>query len=140
MKKLIAVLLIICTLTLSGCGIRESIDNAKIYSDDFVKSLADVEKMKSLLHVDYWLEGEEVNQLIAQIEKTNDIDFSNGVEIVDCNWNSWTGFDGIHNGSVHQHTYKLEVSGKVVTMFVIVVDNNVDYGVMYFGIYDPELE
>ena len=142
MKKLIAILLVaLFALNLSSCVMLESANDASFYSIKFILSLKDGgDATRSFLHTDSWPGEERLDDFIAQLERANEIDFSNGVEIVDSEWNMSALGDGDYNGRVNRHTYELLVSEKTVYMYVVVVDNDVDYGVMYFGIYDPKLE
>lgn len=141
MKKLIVLILIIFVFALSGCGMSESASEAKLYGNNFILSLIDGgENTISFLHTNHWPGQERVDDFISQLERANEIDFSDGVEIVDCEWNMSALHSSSFNGRANQYTYELLVSGKTVYMFVVVVDNDVDYGVMYFGIYDPNLE
>ena len=140
MKKAIIVLLIACVFLLSGCNIRDSIEEAKIYSDSFANSLSnDMATIKEYMHTDFWPGEERLEVYIAQLERSVGIDFSNGVDIISCEWNSYVGFTSLYNGTVHRHNYELEVSGKVICMYIVILDNNDGYGVLYFGIYDPSL-
>ena len=143
MKKLTAILLVVVlfALNFSSCGMRESANEADIYSNNFILSLKDGgEYTLSFLHADFWPGEDRLDDFIAQLERANEIDFSDGVEIINCKWNMSALYDGKYNGRANRHTYELLVGGKTVHMFVVVVDHDVDYGVMYFGIYDPELE
>ena len=142
MKKLIAILLVaLFALNLSSCGMLESANDASFYSINFILSLKDGgDATRSFLHTDSWPGEERLEDFITQLERASKIDFSNGVEIIDSKWNMSALYDGTYNGRANRHTYELLVGGKNVHMFVVVVDNDVDYGVMYFGIYDPELE
>ncbi len=140
MKKLVAILLIFCALFFSSCDIQGSIDNAKVFSENFVKTLDDdLDNARIYLHPDFWPGEERLDAFINQLERANDIDFSDGVEIVNCEWRAYGVYDGNYDGSLYKYSFELSVGEKLITMFVLVIENNKGYGVKYFGV-DPNLK
>lgn len=141
MKKVFAIVVTLCVFVLCSCEFRDPFEVAHTYSDNFVLSLDDgVEESRSYLHSDFWVGEERYSDFVLQLERAGEIDFSNGIEIISSENNLLGSISGImENGSVYQYFYEVSVGEKVVKMFVVVVHNDIDYGVMYFGIYDPEL-
>ena len=139
MKRFISLLLVLFILTLSSCGVPEIVDKAKDHSERFILSLSgDLEETVSFMHPDFWPGADRFAEYLGQLERAGEIDFSDGVEILNCEFNS-LGVEMEIDGTYYTHICEIAVSGKTLHMYVTVIDDGNDYGVFYFGLFDPDL-
>ncbi len=140
MKKILAIILLICTLCLSSCGILEElktgIDEATALAEDFCKALAseNLDKAKSYLHPDSTPSQHELSSFVAKLEREHDIDFSNGVSFKLRNGINSSYYNSMYDGSVHEIDYYILVGDVTVNFFFVVVKNDNGYGLYSFGI------
>ena len=84
MKKILAIILVLCTLFLSSCGIlkelKAGMDEAIVLVEDFCTALSndDFDTAKSYLHPDSTPKQDELSTFITKLEQTHSIDFSDG--------------------------------------------------------------
>lgn len=140
MKKIIAVLLVLCTLCLSGCGIlkelKTGMDEAFVLVEDFCTALSndDFDTAKGYLHPDSTPKQNELSAFITKLEQTHSIDFSDGVSFERRTEAGNAYYDSAYDGSVHEIEYKMAVGGVAIDFFFVVVKNDNGYGIYSFGI------
>ena len=140
MKKILAIILVVCTLCLSSCGIfkelKAGMDEAIVLVENFCTALSndDFDTAKSCLHPDSTPKQDELSTFITKLEQTHSIDFSDGVAFKRRTGTSSAYYDSDYNGSVHEIEYKIAVGGVTTDFFFIVVKNDSGYGLYNFGI------
>ena len=140
MKKILAIILVLCTLFLSSCGIlkelKAGMDEAIVLVEDFCTALSndDFDTAKSCLHPDSTPKQAELSTFITKLEQTHSIDFSDGVAFKRRTGTGSTYYDSDYDGSVHEIEYKIAVGGVTTDFFFIVVKNDSGYGLYNFGI------
>jgi len=132
MKKLLILLLIFSTICLSSCNF----DKARAYGNEFCYALAESNDVaKERLHPTSKLNGEAFEKYIAKLEQFNEIDFSEGLEIIDSSFTS-SAWGVVWNGYKYEYTYEIFVSNKTIIMFCIILDDSQGYGIYSFGIIE----
>ena len=140
MKKILAIILVLCTLFLSSCGIlkelKAGMDEAIVLVEDFCTALSndDFDTAKSYLHPDSTPKQDELSTFITKLEQTHSIDFSDGVAFKRHTSIGSTYYDSDYDGSVHEIEYKIAVGGVTTDFFFVVVKNDSGYGLYNFGI------
>ena len=140
MKKILAIILVLCTLFLSSCGIlkelKAGMDEAIVLVEDFCTALSndDFDTAKSYLHPDSTPKQDELSTFITKLERTHSIDFSDGVAFKRRTGTGSTYYDSDYDGSVHEIEYKIAVGGVTTDFFFVVVKNDSGYGLYNFGI------
>ena len=140
MKKILAIILVLCTLFLSSCGILKELkvgmDEAIVLVEDFCTALSndDFDTAKSYLHPDSTPKQNELSTFITKLEQTHSIDFSDGVAFKLRTGTGSTYYDSNYDGSVHEIEYKIAVGGVTTDFFFVVVKNDSGYGLYNFGI------
>ena len=140
MKKILAIILVLCTLCLSSCGIlkelKAGMDEAIVLVEDFCTALAndDFDTAKSYLHPDSTPKQDELSTFITKLEQTHSIDFSDGVAFKRRTDAGSTYYDSDYDGSVHEIEYEISVGGVTTDFFFVVVKNDNGYGLYNFGI------
>ena len=140
MKKILAIMLVLCTLCLSSCGIlkelKTGMDEAIVLAEDFCTALSndDFDTAKSYLHPDSTPKQDELFAFITKFEQTHNIDFSNGVAFKRRSGTRSAYYDSSYDGSVHEINYEIVVGGVSVDFFFNVVKNDNGYGIYNFGI------
>ncbi len=140
MKKLLAILLMICTLCLSGCGIlkelKDGMDEAIVLVEDFLTALSenDLDTAKCYLHPDSTPSTDELSEFVSKLEQTYSINFFDGVTFKRLTNTGSAYYDSSYDGSVHEIDYEIVVGGVSVDFFFTVVKNDSGYGIYNFGI------
>ena len=140
MKKIVSIILVLCTLCLSGCGIlkelKAGMDEAIVLVEDFCTALSndDPDKAKGYLHPDSRPKQDEISDFITKLEQTHSIDFSDGVSFKQRTRVAGTYYDSNYDGSVYEIGYEIAVGGVTVDFFFVVVKNDKGYGLYSFGI------
>ena len=140
MKKRLAIILVLCTLCLSSCGIlkelKAGMDEAIILVEDFCTALAndDFDTAKGYLHPDSTPKQDELSTFITKLEQTHSIDFSDGVSFKRRTDAGSTYYDSDYDGSVHEIEYEISVGSVTTHIFFVVVKNDNGYGIYNFGI------
>ena len=142
MKKRLAIILVLCTLCLSSCGIlkelKAGMDEAIILVEDFCTALAndDFDTAKGYLHPDSTPKQDKLSTFITKLEQTHNIDFSDGVAFKRRTSIGSTYYDSDYDGSVHEIEYEIAVGGVITNFFFIVIKNDSGYGLYNFGIQE----
>ena len=138
MKRVLIVVLCICTLLLSSCTLYQEIvggiDGATTFAEEFCISLADdnFDNAKSYLCSDYSAPSkEDFEKYIAKLEDFNKIDFSEGIKIINRSDNGWSGVNGNY---AYEIVFETLVGEKEVNLFFVVVKSDNNYGIFSFGI------
>lgn len=139
MKKLLAVLLVLCTLFLSGCGMFEfmgGVGDATDLVKEFCVALSedDFDTAKDCLHPDSTPSKDNLSDYILQLEQNLNINFSNGVKFKRRTGIESTYYDSEYRGSVHKIDYQILIGSVNTQFFFIVVKNNNGYGLYSFKI------
>ena len=140
MKKVLAIIFVLCTLCLSSCGIlkelKAGMDEAIVLVEDFCIALAndDFDTAKGYLHPDSTPKQDELSTFITKLEQTHSIDFSDGVAFKRRTGTGSTYYDSDYDGNVHEIEYKIAVGGVTTDFFFVVVKNDSGYGLYNFGI------
>ena len=139
MKKILAIILVLCTLCLSSCGIlkelKTGMDEAIVLAEDFCTALSDddFDTAKGYLHPDSTPNQEDLFTFIAKLEQTHNIDFSDGVAFKHRSGIRSAYYDGNYDGSVHEIDYTIVVGGVTTDFFFVVVKNDSGYGIYNFN-------
>ena len=139
MKKRLAIILVLCTLCLSSCGIlkelKAGMDEAIILVENFCTALAndDFDTAKGYLHPDSTPKQDELSTFITKLEQTHSIDFSDGVSFKRRTDAGSTYYDSDYDGSVHEIEYEISVGSVTTHFFFVVVKNDNGYGIYNFG-------
>lgn len=132
MKKLLVLLLVFSTVCLSSCNF----DKAQAYGNEFCYALAESDDVaKKYLHPASKLNGEEFEKFIAMLEQFNEIDFLEGLEIIDSSFTS-SAWGVVWDGYKYEYTYEIFVSDKTIMMFCVILDDSQGYGIYSFGIIE----
>ena len=140
MKKLFAVIILLCTIFLSSCGIlkelKAGMDDAMILVENFCIALADddLDGAKEYLHSNSTPSKDGLASFVLKLEQTNNIDFSDGVAFKRRTAAASTYYDSKYDGSVHEITYTMVISKKTIDFFFVVVSNDNGYGIYNFGV------
>ena len=136
MKKLLILLICLCTLLFSGCVIYEhiqsDIDAAGDFAEEFCLALAneDLEIVKQYLSSTSSAPSKEYfEKHLAKTEAYNGIDFSDGITI---NERSFDTKANINNA--YEFDFNLLVGEKNIIMFVTVIKNEYNYEIFSFGV------
>ena len=132
MKKFLVLLLIFSTICLSGCDFNK----AETYGNKFCYALAKSnDAAKECLHPASKLNGEEFEKFITKLEQFNEIDFSEGLEIIDSSFTS-AAWGVVWNGYKYEYTYELLMGEKTIMMFCVILDDGEGFGIYSFGIIE----
>ncbi len=132
MKKFLVLLLIFSTICLSGCDF----DKAETYGSEFCYALAKSNDVaKEYLHPASKLNGKEFEKFITKLEQFNEIDFSEGLEIIDSSFTS-SALGVVWDGYKYEYTYEIFVSDKTIMIFCVILDDSEGYGIYSFGIIE----
>ena len=140
MKKILAVLLVLCTLFLSGCGMFKDVIGGMGEATDLVEEFCialsedDFDTAKDCLHPDFTPSHDNLSDYILQLEQKLNINFSNGVKFKRRTGIESTYYDSEYGGSVHKIEYKIVVGSVDTQFFFVVVKNNNGYGLYSFKI------
>lgn len=140
MKKILAIILVLCTLCLSSCGIfkelKAGMGEAIVLVEDFCTSLSNdnFDTAKGYLHPDSTPSQDELSVFITKLEQTHGIDFSDGVAFKHRRGIRSAYYDSSYDGSVHEIDYEIVVGGVSVDFFFTVVKNDNGYGLYNFGV------
>ncbi len=140
MKKIFILLLVICILPLASCTaineLQEGYDNAIVFAKNFCSLLVndDFENAKECLHPSAAPNKDRLENFLAKLEETNEIDFSNGFEIKNTTFKGMAYLHDAYIGSEYDFQFDVSIDNKEITMFFVVVDNDIGYGIFYFGI------
>ena len=115
-------------------GYDDSVNFAKEFCNMLVVN--DFENAKGFLHPSSAPNKDRLKSFINTIESTNDIDFSNGFEIKNTVYRKTSYFDNAYEGSAYSFQFETYISNKTVNIFFVVVDNDIGYGIFYFGIIE----
>lgn len=140
MKRLLAIILALCTLSLSGCAIFEQLQDGM--GEAFGTVVAFCEALEeenydaaaTLLHAQSTLNKENLSAEIAKLEKTHGIDFSDGITFKHRTSFSSSYYTSEYDGSAYEASYEIFVGKVSVTLFFTVVRNDSGYGIYHFGL------
>lgn len=146
MKKILVIVLVVCMFNLAGCNIifgtlndlEKEYDKSVDFAKQFCLTLSndDFEASKEYLHPSSSPSKDGLSKFVSKMEETNEIDFSNGIEIKNVEFKRMGAYIPEYRGSIYNFTFELSVSNKVINMFFLVVDNDEGYGVFYFGVIE----
>ena len=132
MKKFLVILLIFSTICLSSCNF----DKAQVYGNEFCYALAENNEIaKEYLHPSSKLNEENFDKFIDKLEQFNQIDFSNGLEIINSSFVSLT-YGVVWEAYKYEYTYEILINDKTIKMFCVIIDNVKGYGIYSFGIIE----
>ena len=140
MKRLIAIILALCTLSLSGCAVFQELQDGM--GEAFGTVVAFCEALEednfdaaaTLLHAQGTLNKENLSAKIAKLEQTHGIDFSDGITFKHRTSFSSSYYTSEYDGSAFEATYEILVGKVSVTLFFTVVRNDAGYGIYHFGL------
>ncbi|MBR2967552.1 MAG: hypothetical protein IKC35_02085 [Clostridia bacterium] len=142
MKKILAIILVLCSFCLSSCGLlkelKAGMDEAIVLVEDFCTALSvdDFDTAKGYLHPDSTPKQDKLSTFITKLEQTHNIDFSDGVAFKRRTSIGSTYYDSDYDGSVHEIEYEIAVGGVITDFFFIVIKNDSGYGLYNFGIQE----
>ena len=142
MKKIISLILLFFTLSLSSCKIFEEmktgLEEAKLIVEEFCKELDNENygNAKSYLHENAYIKQSEFNTYVNSIESENGFAFIDGIVLKKCVGVESTYYNSSYDGSVNELTYSCIIGGKSVYMFFVIIDNDNGQGIYSFGIED----
>ena len=142
MKKILAIILVLCSFCLSSCGLlkelKAGMDEAIVLVEDFCTALSvdDFDTAKGYLHPDSTPKQDKLSTFITKLEQTHNIDFSDGVAFKRRTSIGSTYYDSDYDGSVHEIEYEIAVGGVITNFFFIVIKNDSGYGLYNFGIQE----
>lgn len=144
MKKsivLLSILLTVCMLALSGCGLLEELkkgmQDAVALAEDFCVALADGNwtAAQECLHPDSVSPtANNLESFVAQLEKNHNVDFSDGVAFKMRTSFTSAYYDSSYGGMVHEFTYNVSIGGVATSIFFVVVKNDAGFGIYSFGL------
>lgn len=135
MKKLLILLICLCTLLFSGCVIYEqgqaNIKAAGDLAEEFCLALAneDIEKAKQYLTTSSAPSKEYLEKHLTTIENYYDIDFSDGIIINERVYRSRTNMN-----AAYEFDFNLLVGEKNIDMFFTVIKTGDKYEIFSFGV------
>ncbi len=142
MKKLLAIMLVLCVLCFSGCGLFKELfvemDKATALVEDFCQCLArnDIEGAKAMMHPQSNPKAYNLSNAIRNWENQLGIDFSNGIGnklgfSIESN-----GYNIQYDGMVHEIEFARKVGDKRIEFEFVVVKNDAGYGIYYIDLHD----
>ncbi len=140
MKRIVVIILVICTLLFSGCAVlqemKEGTKEAMTLSNEFCSALSegDIDAAKECLHTESTPNKSELAQYISSLEQKYNIDFSTGIVLKKATSTESAYYDSRYDGSVYSFTYNAVIGGKSTYMFFTIVKNDNGYGIYNFGI------
>ena len=142
MKKVVAIILALCTLCLAGCGkileLQQELEEMAALTEKFSSALAsnDSEKMEECIHPDAQISEETIFQTIEYFEQKNNVDPSKGVELKRVSDFERTSNDSELSGNVYNATCELLVGGVPVNVALTILNNDAGCGLYYFEIVE----
>ena len=139
MKKLLAIMLVLCVLCFSGCGLFKELfvemDKATALVEDFCQCLVenDIAGAKAMMHPQSQPSASNLSNAIYNWEKDFGIDFSDGIGnklnfSIESNSNS--------EGMVHEIEFSRKVGDKRIEFEFVVVKNSAGYGIYSVSLSD----
>ena len=132
MKKLLAIMLVLCVLCFSGCGLFKELivemDKANALVKDFCQCLVenDIEGAKALMHPQSKPSANNLSNNIYYWEKNFGIDFSKGL-------GNKTSFsmqsNGTSEGMEHEIAFSCRMEDKIIHFEFVVVSDSAGYGI-----------
>ncbi len=141
-KKTLTLLLALCVLCFSGCSIMDNMEEGMLqavnitekFCDAIVKN--DLSTAKNYLHQNSTPSAQNLANYIFQLEKTYNIDFSDGISFKQRVAFEISYYNSNYGGSVYSNTYKTTVGKtEIYLLFVVVKIDNV-YTLHEFGVAD----
>lgn len=142
MKKVLLLFLVICILNLSGCVVmqemQEGYDNAVEYAKEFVDEFTkgNFEQAKIYLHPTSSPNKDRLESVVSKLEEMYGVDFNQELETKNVVWKGIAYYDNAFEGKFYDFQFEILIGEKMVNMFFVVVDNNIGYGIFYFGIVE----
>ena len=143
MKKsivLLSILLTVCMLALSGCGLLEELkkglQDAVALAEDFCVALADNNwtLAQGCLHPNSVSPtANNLESFVAQLEKNHNVDFSDGVAFKMRTSFTSAYYDSSYGGMVHEFTYNVSSGGVDTSMLIVVLQNDAGFGIFSIG-------
>ena len=140
MKKLIIAIIIVCTLTLSGCSIfnqiKEEMALAYELAENFCNKLTeeDIDQAKEMLHPQSNPSADQLEQYVSYFEGQHSIDFSAGVSFNRHTRFSASYYNSNYGGSVYEFNCIATIGSQVIELYFLVVKNDNGYGIYNFGV------
>lgn len=142
MRRTFLLLSVVCIIIFSSCTVIQEMqvdyDRSVEFAKEFCITLLndDLEQAKEYLHPYSAPNKDRLTDFILKLEESNDISFSDGIEIKNTTFKKMAKFDNIYGGSVYSFQFDMSIGDKETTMFFEVVDNDIGYGIFYFGIIE----
>ena len=141
-KKGLALLLALCVICFSGCSImddmKEGMLQAVTVTEKFCDAIVnnDLSTAKKYLHQNSTPSAENLTNYIFQLEKTYNIDFSDGISFKQRVSFEVSYYNSNYGGSVYSNTYKTTVGETEIYLVFIVVKVDDVYTLHEFGVED----
>ena len=140
MKKTLILLIIVICFNLVGCwpvddmkqGYNQSVNFAKEFCVTLMND--DMELAKSYLHPSSAPNQDRFESFVANLERTNEIEFASGFEIKNTIFKQLGYYDASYGGSYYRFQFELLINSKTLNIYFVIVDNDIGYGIFYFGI------
>ena len=139
MKKIVAIILVLCAFCFTGCGkimaFKQEVEDVTELTNKFSSALSsgDPEEVKECVHPDAKIDQDKILETVEEFEAANDVDFSQGVTLESVG-DLERRTDSELGGNTYNVTCELNVGGVPVEVLIVVVNN--DNGC---GIYDFEI-
>ncbi len=149
MKQIVALLLIFCTIALSGCSdVKAYFDNihtehmeAKKFVEDFLFFLGnDIETAKTYLHPNFYAEKQGFDAFVEDFNNQYEVNILDGITIYDDAGGS-VGGRGYYPRDNYSYSYEeciygLIISGRRIYISIEVRKDEYGYGIYTFEEYD----
>jgi hypothetical protein len=132
-KVFVALTLCLCVLSFVSCKNAIKGDEAKELIKDFFATVVDedYEGAEALLHPD---RPADLEDFLLNVEKQEDIDFQEGIEIEKYTSFSSSLYDSTVDGARYELTLRAKVGDKTVIFTIEIVRNESGYGIYNFDL------
>lgn len=139
MKKIVAIILVLCALCLAGCGkimeLKQEVEEMTALTEKFSSALSsnDAEKVEECIHPDAKIDEEKLSAVIEEFEQSKGVDFTQGV-VLDKVGDFEIVNDSELDGNVYKVTCELSVGGVPVSVVLTILNDD-----SACGLYDFEI-
>lgn len=151
MKRLIAILLVVCIACLAGCSVKDHFDNivyerkmARAEVEDFLFLVGnDIEAAKKYLHPNFYADKGGFDAFVEDFEKEHNANILDGIAIMERGGASsghsyYPSIDYLY--SRIEFSYDLVIGVKSIRIFIQIREDEYGRGIYIFEEYDDQMD